>query len=336
MATFFFFPPLPSMTGGMYVILTIAKHLHTIGHKSTLVFREYPPYLDKITPQIPTIHWDKLTLNKDDVWVVPEGWPMALIPGLQSQSRCVVYVQNWAYLHGKLPDNASWEQLPVTMIAVSNPVAFFIKETTGINAHILRPGINLNMFYTPTCKSFKSQKRPIRIAWMPRKNKALAHQIQQTIKAKLSSCNSSTSLEWVEIHKKTPEEVSACLKTSDIFLATGFPEGCPLPPLEALACGCLVVGFGGFGGWDYMRQALPNGYTPWWPLENLPWEGNGLYVADADILGTIFALEYAIDLLHSHDEKLSYIYLQAEKTVKEYSLNNHYNAISTLWKQHFI
>lgn len=336
MATFFFFPPLPSITGGMYVIITIAKYLHTIGHETAIVFRENSPYLSIATSPVPTIHWDELTLNKNDVWVIPEGWPMALIPGLQAQSRCVVYVQNWAYLHGKLPDNSSWEQLPVTIISVSSPVAFFVKETTGINSHILRPGINLNLFSSPTHKPFKFYKRPIRIAWMPRKNKALAHQIQQTLKAKLSVSNPSIMIEWVEIHKKTPKEVSIFLKTSDIFLATGFPEGCPLPPLEAMACGCLVVGFGGFGGWDYMRQALPNGYTPWWPLENLTWEGNGLYVADADILGTIFALEYAIELILSSNNELLSIYSNTKKTVNKYCLDNHYKAISTLWKQHFI
>jgi glycosyltransferase involved in cell wall biosynthesis len=50
----------------------------------------------------------------------------------------------------------------------------------------------------------------------------------------------------------TEDELIHEYQRADIFLATGYPEGLPLPPLEAMNCGCVVVGFTGGGGQEYM------------------------------------------------------------------------------------
>ena len=38
-----------------------------------------------------------------------------------------------------------------------------------------------------------------------------------------------------------------------VFLSFGRQEGCPLPPMESMISGCLVVGFDGFGGKEYFK-----------------------------------------------------------------------------------
>jgi len=43
-------------------------------------------------------------------------------------------------------------------------------------------------------------------------------------------------------------------QSADVFLATGYPEGFSLPPLEAMSCGCAVVGFSGRGGLEFMHH----------------------------------------------------------------------------------
>ncbi len=48
------------------------------------------------------------------------------------------------------------------------------------------------------------------------------------------------------------EKVAEELKKSNIFLNIGYPEGFPFPPLEAMACGCIVVGYTGGGGNEFM------------------------------------------------------------------------------------
>ena len=45
----------------------------------------------------------------------------------------------------------------------------------------------------------------------------------------------------------------ATLRESAIFLSFSLREGLPLPPAEAMACGCVVIGFHGFG-WTGLRR----------------------------------------------------------------------------------
>jgi glycosyltransferase involved in cell wall biosynthesis len=94
--------------------------------------------------------------------------------------------------------------------------------------------------------------------------------------------------------------VAKLLAGAQIFLSTGFPEGYSLPPLEAMAAGCLVTGFSGFGGFEYMRNPenvpLSGLYLPPYTLPALPWGGNGLFVSDGDVLSAGRALAYAVRL----------------------------------------
>ncbi len=48
-------------------------------------------------------------------------------------------------------------------------------------------------------------------------------------------------------------EVAAIMKESLIFLSFGYPEGFGLPAAEAMACGCLVIGYHGGGGREFFK-----------------------------------------------------------------------------------
>ncbi|GAB6125158.1 glycosyltransferase family protein [Humidesulfovibrio idahonensis] len=343
MKTFFFLPPVRQAAGGVTVIRRMASFLAASGREVFLVPRESATDGPGWSPsesfvEAPVMPWDKLALAPGDLWVVPEGWVNALAPGLNAGARCLVYVQNWAYLLSALPEGVSWRKLPVEFLAVSDPVARYTTATTGRPAPVLRPGIDLELFRAPEKKPDILSGGKIRIAWMPRKNKALAHQIKDTFlhldPALAARC------EWVEIAGLTAQGVAEALASVHIFLATGFPEGCPLPPLEAMACGCLTVGFMGFGGADYMRQALPPegdaaSFTPWWGLRPVAWGGNGLWSADADILGCALHLKTAAAWMLEGAAYPSQLLVgtiaQARATARAYSLDAQRTAVLEHW-----
>lgn len=326
----FFVPPLPRRSGGVAVILRLAGLLHRAGFPVALAPREASAELPDpdLCPGVPVLPREEL--GPGDLWVTPEGWPRALLPGLQAGARCVVYVQNWAYLLGNLPDDAAWKTLPVRFLAVSRPVAWFVEQAVGRRSELLRPGIDPALFHPdPARPADAPVQGPLRVAWMPRKNKALAARVRELVTAR------GLEAEWVEIADRTQAEVAALLRSAHIFLATGFPEGCLLPPLEALASGCVTVGWSGLGGWDYMRQAgdFPDAARPWWPLEDVPWEGNGFYAADADVPGAAFALEHACSLLRAGGPALARLRLAAARTAERYTLKAQAEAAEALWRR---
>ncbi|MBA4358467.1 MAG: group 1 glycosyl transferase, partial [Desulfovibrio sp.] len=170
---------------------------------------------------------------------------------------------------------------------------------------------------------------------------ALARQIRETFTALNEDL--AARCQWVEIAGLTAQGVAEALQPAHIFLATGFPEGCPLPPLEAMACGCLPVGYMGFGGADYMRQALtaqadPAPWQPWWPLREVPWagkeggHGNGLWSADADILGAARHLQTAASMFLAHSPLLAPALENARATAAAYSLDAQRAAVLDFWQ----
>lgn len=328
MRTFFYMPPLKTITGGMYVIADMARQLLDAGWQSALVVNSSSQFQNVNWANLPQIPIDTLKLEPDDRWFVPEGWPNALIHGLQAKAQCCVYVQNWAFLLGQLPPGVTWNQLPLRMISVSDPVALFIYETTSITAPIIRPAIDSSIFFPDSSKKIDKK---IRIAWMPRKNKGLAKQIQQAW-ASRACAFSLPECEWVEIQGCSREGVAKILRECDVFLATGFPEGCALPPLEAMACGCLLAGFAGMGDWDYMRQALPGGYKPSFPLREVPWGANGFYAADADILGALLCLEAAVITSKERNENFAALRESGFQTAAYYSYQRQASEVLKLWE----
>ncbi len=345
MRSLFFFPPLPRLSGGMAVIADLARILTASGHDAALVVRREShgtsgasspvEQLARIAPGVPVLDWEGMQLKPEDCWIVPEGWPTALGPGLAARAHCLLYVQNWAYLHGQLPQGTLWQDLPVGLLAVSDPVAWFIRQTTGYAAPILRPAIDPACFYPDPAREPATPPAPgetVRIAWMPRKNRALARQIRDIFEAR-TGLGQQPPVEWIEIHGRPRQEVAALLRSSHVFLATGFPEGCPLPPLEALASGCLLVGFGGFGGWDYMHQGLPGGFSPWWPVRETPWGANGFFAADADVTAAALALEYAVSLLLKGGEELAALRRAGQQTAAWYSPERQRQTLLSLWEQ---
>ena len=334
-ATYIFLPPLKKPTGGLAVLHQVAAHLHASGREVRLAPREAGAWRPEISSGVPETPWNELQLGPGDVWLVPEGWPGALAPGLKSGARCVVYCQNWAYLFSGLPEGVSLAELGVRFLAVSEPVSLYIRETLGREAPVLRPGIDLELFSAPNDKPEVPPDAPVRVAYMPRKNSALAARIRETCDAK-AVAGTGPRIIWEEIKDLPPQSVAECLKRSHIFLATGFPEGCPLPPLEAMSCGLMVVGFAGFGGFDYMRnvEGAPQGaYEPWWEMRNVEWGGNGLFTADADVLGAARCLQAAAEWAAAGDERYRLAVAGARKTAAAYGLDEQRRNVLAVWRE---
>jgi hypothetical protein len=327
MRSFLFLPPMAKISGGLAVLIQVAEHLARLNLPVWVVLRE--PERPKLPAWLsaPVVQWDDLRLRPDDLWMVPEGWVNALAPGLAAKAKCVVYVQNWAYLFSGLPDNVTWHDLEVSFLAVSRPVAWFIRQTLHRDARILPPGIDRHVFPPPRSKP----SRPLQVAFMPRKNKAQSQLIKAIFESRAQYATQSP--QWRPIHGMNQAEVAEELGHSHIFLATGHPEGCPLPPLEAMARGCLPVGFTGFGGWDYMTQIMPDVWQPWWPIPDNPWAGNGLWVADGDVLAAAMALEQAVKLWTDSGQALTAALRAGEQTVQAYDLEQQRKAVTQIWTQ---
>jgi len=113
----------------------------------------------------------------------------------------------------------------------------------GIRIYRMHNTINHDMF------SFRSEKRP-QICFMPRKNADHALQVINILR------NRGTFDDFgiIPIEGRSEIETASIMKESLIFLSFGYPEGFSLPPAEAMACGCIVIGYHGMGGREYFKE----------------------------------------------------------------------------------
>ena len=111
-----------------------------------------------------------------------------------------------------------------------------------LNTYKMTLGIDTSIF------SYSSKKQK-QICFMPRK---LTDDVRQVILIlKLRGVLSNWSL--VSIDNKNELEVANIMKESVFFLSFNHREGFGLPPIEAMACGCYVIGYHGEGGREYFN-----------------------------------------------------------------------------------
>lgn len=81
-----------------------------------------------------------------------------------------------------------------------------------------------------------------RLALMPRKRPGDVEMILRLLGGRLAGW------EVTPIEGMSETDTAATLRAAPVFLALGYREGFGLPAAEAMASGCFVVGFTGFGG----------------------------------------------------------------------------------------
>lgn len=147
---------------------------------------------------------------------------------------------------------------------------------------------------------------------MPRRNE---NDILQVIAIILERKN-LRNWTFVPIDRKSEEEVAQILKSSAIFLNFSSQEGFGLPPLEALFCGCFVIGYHGQGGKEFMYPTCTT------------------LIENGDILDFAKAIEaLASDFERNEKEMMAKGRENAEALRTKYSVEQEESDILNAWQQ---
>jgi len=101
----------------------------------------------------------------------------------------------------------------------------------------------------PTTFYFSSEKKR-QIVYMPRKRERDAVQVVGLLKCR----GLLNGWEIIKVDGKSEVETAHILRESAIFLSLSAQEGWGLPPMEAIACGCVTIGYDGGGGAEFMKE----------------------------------------------------------------------------------
>jgi glycosyltransferase involved in cell wall biosynthesis len=226
----------------------------------------------------------EVRIGPQDLLVIPEYYAPGLAE-LPKDIRVVMFNQGAYHTFDHIPFEGSAAGAPYTQIA--NLVAMMtVSEDSAALLRFTFPQFDIEHIRSVIDgERFYPGERPggRRIAYMPRRRHAEREQLLHVLRSR----GVLEGWELVPIDGKTEDETAELMRSCALFLGFSEREGFGLPPAEAMASGCYVVGFTGLGGRDYFDPAY---CTP---------------VAESDLRAYAAAVEEAIQRYEADPESLA-------------------------------
>ncbi|MBD3316862.1 MAG: glycosyltransferase [Chitinivibrionales bacterium] len=216
------------------------EHLRRAGFDAFIVHNRKGFMLSWHGHHVPIV-WmeDKLTLNKDDIIVIPEGMSGIMRSTRHLPCNRVVIVLNWAHIYRNLPSREDWSDYGIRYGITPSPVIkAFLEWSMDLQIGLIANYVDTRKFL------YQPEKKKRQIAYSSRKDPS--GEILRSIFEKKPGM--LKGYEWVLLEDLTEDGYAQILAESKIFLGTSLQEGVPTAALEAMAAGCIVVGYAGVGG----------------------------------------------------------------------------------------
>jgi hypothetical protein len=182
------------------------------------------------------------TIGIDDILLCPE-----IIPTAAAEFPCqqkIAFVQNWFLADIGTGPERRYEDFGFTgLLACSNYIKDYMASRSELPCTVVTNGIDLSLFKPSGASPIGQQ-----VLYQNRRNVSDARAAIALLAPALRA-----GCQIVELGNNLSQaEMIRSFQAADIYLAIGYPEGFALPPLEAMACGCVVIGFTGGGGLEHM------------------------------------------------------------------------------------
>lgn len=186
-----------------------------------------------------------LRLRKGDILIFPEILREPFLGLLRKHPNIpkVLFCQNPYNLLAseQIPEHPPYSLGFSKILCVSHVSRDMIARTFGYDDVAVMPIAVDDSLFRPA-------EKVMRIAYSPRKLPRHAEIIRRMFRAKYPD---AAHIPWQPIEGMSETRAAEIMGTSQVFLALGQFESCPLLPLEAMSAGCVVVGYHGYGGLEY-------------------------------------------------------------------------------------
>lgn len=188
-------------------------------------------------------------INAGDILVIPEMYGPDLAAAYGRGIKKVVLNQNcyltfngYSWQRDRLITPYHHKDVLATLINSLDGEDYLRYAFPDLPLHRFRLSIDSALFsYQPIKKK--------QLCFSRIKNQADALQVINILKFR----GVMKDFEIVPFINRPQREVAQIYKDSLLMLSFGYPEGFGLPPAEAMACGCIAIGFHGGGGREFFK-----------------------------------------------------------------------------------
>ncbi|BAE52437.1 hypothetical protein amb3633 [Paramagnetospirillum magneticum AMB-1] len=195
-------------------------------------------------------------IRPDDILVFPEviGFP-EFAPLLRTARPCtkLLFCQNQYYVFNEMIPRTTFAALGFRDVFASSLAC------KGMLERVLHLDSVAVVPYDINHALFRPREKKLQIAVVPRKMPQIASTIGFIFKAKYPEIR---HIPFIVADNFTEEQLAEALGTSHILLALNQMESLGLVPLEAMASGCVITGFHGYGGLEYANPQTGLWHAP--------------------------------------------------------------------------
>ncbi|NJN81518.1 MAG: glycosyltransferase family 4 protein [Caldilineaceae bacterium] len=240
----YFCPDFPQPSGGIKTLYRHVCRLRDCGFDATIIHQRSGFRAAWHGYDAPVI-WleDRPTLDANDLWVLPE-----VMVDLARQTRSlpgqrVVIALSWAPAYNHLQPGERWQDLGIHQVLTKSPVIKeYLEWAMEIEVSLIPEFIDPALYHRD--EAAKGDK----VSFITRKD-AAGPLLAATLQRKGAPFS---DYEWMALRELNEVDYARHLRDSALFLTTTVQEGMHVSVLEAMASGCLVIGFSGIGGGVYM------------------------------------------------------------------------------------
>ncbi|MFL4473463.1 glycosyltransferase [Paeniglutamicibacter sp. MACA_103] len=247
-------------SGGVKVIYRHVEILNDMGIAAAVFHQEDGFVCDWFDHRAPVVSAKSLRFHANDILVVPEcyGFGFAAIP---EQIRKVVFNQGPHHTFDQINFNETESGAPYRNVANLEGILTVSED----GAQLLRyafPWIDVAVarnVISPINFRMRETTAPRRISYVPSRRQAELEQVLHVLRSNGVMAEGGWQVE--PISGRSESETGNILRQSSIFMSLSDRDGFGLPPAEAMATGCYVVGYAGGGGNEffdasYSRQVV--------------------------------------------------------------------------------
>lgn len=234
--------------GGIRHAYVLVDELIRLGYEATVWHGEYGFRCGWFTNETPVVNSIHLRLSAGDILVVPE-WGGRRFAPLVAEARVVINVQSHFLIFSGANAHDDWGGTypgwpnAMALLVSSRAIHDFTNKITLNSLPTFMINVDVGDAFAPAAKQRV-------VAFMSRRR---ASDLAATVQL-LRRSPAMRGWKFDDISGVGRDDVAARLGRAAIFLAGSDREGFGLPPAEAMASGCYVIGFTGDGGREFMLE----------------------------------------------------------------------------------
>lgn len=272
--SYFYLPDFEKESGGVKLAYDHIRAMNKNGFKAVAVHQKEgfkPKWLEDYYPiddngnfeDIPMLYLDEgnLPINMEDFFFIPEGFPQVMENLAKQNAPCkrIVFCQNWYYILNALPPGVFWSHYGVhDCVSVSNTQTEYINLIMpDIKCKQVYGHIPSDVFYPPE----KMTDKKLQMAFIPSRDGG--QKSYNVIKTFYALFPHLRFIQFVEVRGLSKDDYSQVLRDSAFYIHFDEVSSWGTAPIEAFLSKCLVAGWDGVGGREYMNTdnmwIVPNG-----------------------------------------------------------------------------